>query len=366
MDCARVRELLSCLVDGELGGQSLESVEVHMSACDGCRRELDATRALVAAAALVGQVQPPAGLKHGILRAVREAQACERISAMLSAYLDSELADAERDRVTAHLEACERCSRELGALKLLVGAAGAIEQLEPPERLRLLIKDASAARAPGKSVLGMGPLGWFRSVLAAPAARWAGAAAAVAIAALAMVWIPEPREQVRTVQQRADRTPSRVTRPSPQAAPQTVASQPAVPAPSSAAVVATRRHRAPSSVRQPEVALDLTALPKPEPPEPAAKPTLTIDEPPLADTPAPSEPALDQLGAEPVVAAAPEPAPEIRTETARSEQPALIKVASAPPVAPSDAEQWIQQVKTQASLRSKPERTGVSILSARF
>lgn len=54
---------------------------------------------------------------------------------ILSTYLDSELALAERQRVEAHLEECESCRHRLEALRSVVDRLSELERRSPPPHL---------------------------------------------------------------------------------------------------------------------------------------------------------------------------------------------------------------------------------------
>ncbi len=53
----------------------------------------------------------------------------------LSAFADGELSPAEAQNVRAHAGGCPRCTAVLGELAAMVGAAGALDHLEPPPTL---------------------------------------------------------------------------------------------------------------------------------------------------------------------------------------------------------------------------------------
>jgi anti-sigma factor RsiW len=56
---------------------------------------------------------------------------CERIEELLSAYLEGELAAAERAEVEGHLAACPDCAALLGLMKETMAAAGGFPEVEP-------------------------------------------------------------------------------------------------------------------------------------------------------------------------------------------------------------------------------------------
>ncbi len=66
-DCETVRDLLSPLADGELDAASRRTVETHLEACAGCRRELRAIRGVSAFVASTGPVRPPTDLLECML-----------------------------------------------------------------------------------------------------------------------------------------------------------------------------------------------------------------------------------------------------------------------------------------------------------
>lgn len=57
------------------------------------------------------------------------------VSADLSAYLDQELAPAEQARVSAHLEGCRRCAKQLADLRATATLMAALPPLRPPRSL---------------------------------------------------------------------------------------------------------------------------------------------------------------------------------------------------------------------------------------
>lgn len=78
---------------------------------------------------------------------------CERIEGLLSAYLEGELAAAERAGVEAHLAACSGCAALLGLLRETMAATAGFPEVEPPAGLmaRLYgIPETEAAKSGGR------------------------------------------------------------------------------------------------------------------------------------------------------------------------------------------------------------------------
>ena len=60
---------------------------------------------------------------------------CERIEELLSAYLEGELAAAERAEVESHLAACPECAELAGLMKRTLAASAAFPEVEPSPAL---------------------------------------------------------------------------------------------------------------------------------------------------------------------------------------------------------------------------------------
>ena len=60
---------------------------------------------------------------------------CERIEELLSAYLEGEMAAAEKAEVEAHLAACPECAELAGLLKRTLAATAAFPEVEPSPAL---------------------------------------------------------------------------------------------------------------------------------------------------------------------------------------------------------------------------------------
>ena len=67
---------------------------------------------------------------------------CNRVIEMLSAYVDGFLDEQSLELVESHLAECAECSRELDYLRIMLGAASEIEQVQVPAGLRAGIMQA--------------------------------------------------------------------------------------------------------------------------------------------------------------------------------------------------------------------------------
>jgi hypothetical protein len=77
---------------------------------------------------------------------------CARARERLSAWLEGDLAPAERERLRLHLEGCAGCRGELGALQRTVAQLGALPDVEPPAHLagRVIARLRDGEGAPGR------------------------------------------------------------------------------------------------------------------------------------------------------------------------------------------------------------------------
>jgi len=70
---------------------------------------------------------------------------CSRIKKKLSAYLDGEMSERERQIISQHLQQCEECNKELAALSAVRDAINTIDGMEVPPyfvtRLRQHIRE---------------------------------------------------------------------------------------------------------------------------------------------------------------------------------------------------------------------------------
>ena len=67
----------------------------------------------------------------------------ERVAAMLSAYIDGELAPAQKARVEAHLAECEECAQNLHTLRQTVSLLGQLPAMKAPRSF--VIREAQVA-----------------------------------------------------------------------------------------------------------------------------------------------------------------------------------------------------------------------------
>ncbi|HOW86344.1 MAG TPA: zf-HC2 domain-containing protein [Candidatus Aminicenantes bacterium] len=82
---------------------------------------------------------------------------CERIEELLSAYLEGELAPAERAEVEGHLAACPACAEFAGLMREALAAAASFPEVEPSPalvaRLYEIPDRARARKSPARTVL---------------------------------------------------------------------------------------------------------------------------------------------------------------------------------------------------------------------
>jgi predicted anti-sigma-YlaC factor YlaD len=114
---------------------------------------------------------------------------CQRIEELLSAYLEGELAAAERAELETHLAACPECDALLALMKDMTGAMAAFPAAEPSPALLSSLYAIPAAKREKKRL--------FRSVfdgLTQPALQPVYAAFTVMLIALSFVlFLPQGR-----------------------------------------------------------------------------------------------------------------------------------------------------------------------------
>jgi negative regulator of sigma E activity len=112
----------------------------------------------------------------------------EHVTELLSAYIDGELSDSERERVERHLEHCEECRDELEELRQTAELVGSLPQQELPEGFRQELRQQLLVEATGEQRDRSGAgrsRGWtsglFRRVTRWGRSSWVGVAAAVIV-----------------------------------------------------------------------------------------------------------------------------------------------------------------------------------------
>lgn len=86
---------------------------------------------------------------------------CKRAKRRLSAFLDDELKEKEREGIKTHLKGCPSCARELEALSSSWDILLKLETVEPPA---YLIQRTMAEIATGK-----GKIAWWQEIFLRPA-----------------------------------------------------------------------------------------------------------------------------------------------------------------------------------------------------
>ncbi|OGD18053.1 MAG: hypothetical protein A2V76_03845 [Candidatus Aminicenantes bacterium RBG_16_63_14] len=77
---------------------------------------------------------------------------CQRIEELLSAYLEGELAAAEKAEVDAHLGTCRECASLAGLLRETMGATAAFSEIEPSPALLSKLYAIPAGKREKKSL----------------------------------------------------------------------------------------------------------------------------------------------------------------------------------------------------------------------
>ncbi len=199
MKCSKVRDKLSCYLDGELDEATLEAVEKHLAKCAGCREELEALRSVVGFTSIIEETEPPAHLASAIRDRVSQEQTtshtCAYYRTLLSEYVDSELSIDDELELESHLALCEGCQEALTAMRATVSSVAMILDVEPPKTLRSRIIAATVGES--KAAKRETILTGIRSLLQVPRLGYAAAAVAtVAVAGSLFVLIPRGTNDV--------------------------------------------------------------------------------------------------------------------------------------------------------------------------
>ncbi|MEB3330151.1 MAG: zf-HC2 domain-containing protein [Candidatus Sericytochromatia bacterium] len=150
LGCDEVREALSEYVDGRLGPQAREALEVHLSGCTACRGEAEGLRDLVGLLRGVPPVVAPEALARRVAEALAAepdpvAIACDEAEDYMTGHLEQDLEAWEAGALTAHLAACPACRQQLAQLEATVALLRACPPPSPPAALGQMVQAALAA-----------------------------------------------------------------------------------------------------------------------------------------------------------------------------------------------------------------------------
>lgn len=111
MKHSRIQAELSAYLDDELTPRKREQVEAHLRACDASARLFETLKKNRQRVANIKRTAPPT-LKTGVMAKIHA-----QIQDEVSAYLDNELAPADRERLEVHLQSCSDCTEMLSAFQ---------------------------------------------------------------------------------------------------------------------------------------------------------------------------------------------------------------------------------------------------------
>lgn len=106
MNCLEFERRLESLLEERLEPRTRRACLAHAETCSACREILE----VVADPASAEVTEPGEALVESILVAT-VGSACEQAKAQLPAFVDRELAAADRELVELHIETCESCQR---------------------------------------------------------------------------------------------------------------------------------------------------------------------------------------------------------------------------------------------------------------
>ncbi len=121
-----VSTLLSCYLDGALTPSELDEVVVALETDEAAIAEFRRLQEVRRSVRVLPMLEVPLYLLPGA-----------HLGEQLSAYLDGELVTLEMPAVSAHLDSCLDCRRELADLDKSRTAVRALPGLEPPEFLEV-------------------------------------------------------------------------------------------------------------------------------------------------------------------------------------------------------------------------------------
>jgi anti-sigma factor RsiW len=118
--------LLSCYLDGALTPSELDEVVVALESDESAIAEFRHVKEIRRTMRVLPMLDVPLYLLPG-----------EHLGEQLSAYLDGELVTMEMPAVSAHLDTCTECRRDLAELDKSRTAVRALPGIEPPEFLEV-------------------------------------------------------------------------------------------------------------------------------------------------------------------------------------------------------------------------------------
>lgn len=287
---------------------------------------------------------------------------CSRISEQLGFYIDGTLDERMRDQVEAHLEGCAECRAELASLKMLIGVAGQIDQIDPPGSLRARIAAVTTGRKDYKVRVPV--LTRLRNVLS-PKALWAsGFAGAAVMAVIAFVALSHP---VAPVIRSASKTtiPHPTIRPTINARVQTIASLPIASTHIVAAHVESKHvaHRRSLVVARKPAESSIKIIAKVKIPGVAHQSRSASATQPVDDI----VPDGTTVGEAMTPSDIQQPSPETSDTSTKLGKTRMVEVESSPAVKRDNTEQWMKQMKEQAAMHLHEHNpAGMSLINARF
>lgn len=139
MKCSKAKELLSAMLDGELGRSEEEAVLRHVEKCEECKRELEELRRLRYLLGALPFEPLPLHVKMAVLSAIgaegrlaSEGLSCEEARQAMHLLLDGDAPEALEGALRAHLAVCRDCAREFEELRRGVELARSLPKAEPP------------------------------------------------------------------------------------------------------------------------------------------------------------------------------------------------------------------------------------------
>lgn len=291
---------------------------------------------------------------------------CGKVSEQLGFYIDGALNEQQLEQIETHLAGCAECRAELASLKMLIGAAGQIEDIDPPSSLRARI--AAATTNKPEAEVRAPILARLREILSPRALKLAsGFAGAAAVAVMAFVVLTHPGTPITPTASRTNHpTPTAAaTRPIPSAPPKVALTAPIAANRTIPSQLVRKHitHRRSSTVARKPVTSVVKLVAKAKVRDTrglhtasATKPmddTALIDDTTVAEVVTPND--IQQS------------APKTSDTVVKQKHSKLAEVASSLALKQDNTEKWMQQMKEQAAMRQREHGSvGMSLINARF